>query len=84
MKKKNTPEIKLSDEDIERIVDELFRRKEFEEMFNQRYKWLQDICQMRIAKEIGFAAEDKAKLYAISEIMKANYRDKLRKIEEDK
>ena len=83
MKKNNTPEIKLTDEDVERIVEELFSRKEFEKMFNQRFKWLEDICQMRIAKEIGFAVEDQAKLYAISEIMKANYRAKLHKIEED-
>ena len=83
MKKKNTPEIKLSDEDIERIVDELFRSKQFEDLFNQRWKCLNDICQMRIAKQIGFAVEDQAKLQAISEIMMANYRAKLHKIEEN-
>lgn len=73
----------LSEADAEKIVEVLFDTEKFRELFNQRIKWLEDICQMRIAKEIGFAAEDKARLYAISEIMKANYHEKIRKIKED-
>jgi hypothetical protein len=73
----------LSEDDIDKIIGELMQSKEFKKEYERRWNWLQDIMKLHIAKSLGWAAEDQAKFYAISEIMKANYREKLNKVEKE-
>ena len=74
---------KLSKTDVEKIVETLWNDKRFRTEFEKHLELLEQYLQMKIVKRIGFAVEDQAKLYAISEIMKANYYDKLKKMEEE-
>jgi hypothetical protein len=74
---------KLSETDIERIVDTLWLDKRFKKEFEKRIKFLEDYLRLKLSKEIHYTAEDQAKLYAIAEIMKSNFYEKLRKKEEE-
>lgn len=89
MARRKQEEFGLSEEQIERIADELWDRflhseegrKMLEDKINQMEKLLEFTISKRLMRMIQFAKEDQAKLYAISEIMKANYYEKLKKIE---
>lgn len=74
----------LSEADVEKIVDTLCDDEKFKAEFEKRLKFTERYLQMQISKRIGFAVEDQAKLYAIAEIMDANFYDKLKEIEEEK
>lgn len=74
---------KLSKTDIEKIVETLWKDKRYNDEFNDRIKMLERYLQVKLSKKISFAVEDQAKLYAISEIMKANYYEKIKKLEDD-
>lgn len=74
---------KLSRTDVEKIVETLWGDKRFRSEFEKHINLLEQYLQVKVAKRIEFAVEDQAKLAAISEIMKANYYEKLKKMEEE-
>lgn len=74
---------KLSEADIEEIVDALCKDKRYNDAFTKRIDLLKQYLQIKLTKQIKFTVEDQAKLAAISEIMKANYYGKLKKMEEE-
>ena len=74
---------KLSKTDVEKIVETLWDDKRFRTEFEEHINLLEQYLQMKLSKRIEFALEDQAKLNAISEIMKADFYDKLKKIEEE-
>ena len=84
-------EIKLTDEQIERIADELWDRflhsKEGKKMLGDKIDQMEKLLEFTISKRlmrmIQFTKEDQAKLCAISEIMKCNYYEKIKKIVEE-
>ena len=90
MARRKQEEFGLSEKQIERIADELWDRflhseegqKMLEDKINQMEKLLEFTISKRLMRMIQFAKEDQAKLYAISEIMKANFYEKLKKLEE--
>ena len=73
----------LSSEDIYRIIDTLIHSSKFKEDYDGMWKRLESILKLRIEMELNWSAEDQAKFYAINEILKANYREKLNKVEEE-
>ena len=91
MARRNQEEIKLSEKQIERIVDDLWSKlvcsnegkSLLDEKIGEMAKNLDFMITKRLMKKIRFAEEDQAKLYAISEIMKANYYEKIKKLEDD-
>lgn len=74
---------KLSQTDVEKIVETLWNDKRFRAEFEEHINLLEQYLQVKVAKRIKFAVEDQAKLHAISEIMNANYYEKLKKMEEE-
>ena len=74
---------KLSETDVEKIVETLWGDKRFQDEFQKHINLLEQYLQTKISRQIKFTVEDQAKLAAISEIMKANYYEKLKKMEEE-
>ena len=74
---------KLSDTDVVKIVETLWDDKRFQDEFENHIDLLKQYLQKKLSRQIKFTVEDRAKLAAISEIMKADYYEKLRKMEEE-
>ena len=91
MARRNQEEIKLSEKQIERIVDDLWDKlvcsnegkSLLDEKIDTMAKNLDFLITKRLMRKIRFAEEDQAKLYAVAEIMKANFYEKLKKLEDD-
>lgn len=76
-------EVSLSDQDIERLAEQIMQNKLFEKQMSKEWERIQDYLELMIAKRIGWAIEDQAKFRAINDILSANYREKLKKMEEE-
>lgn len=74
---------KLSETDVEKIVETLWDDKRFQDEFEKHINLLKQYLQIKLSRQIKFTVEDQAKLAAISEIMEANYYEKLKKMEDE-
>lgn len=72
----------LSKTDVEKIVENLWGDKRFQDEFENHINLLKQYLLTKLSRQIKFTVEDQAKLAAISEIMKADYYEKLKKMEE--
>ena len=59
------------------------QNKLFETRMDKEWKHTQDLLELMLAKRIGWAVEDQAKFAAINDILRTNYHEKLRKVEEE-